>query len=333
MNSRFRPLTLATVALTALAFASGCETSKCKTDEGEDATCAESLVRYTVSGANETLTQPYTAGMSLVVDNVKGHVRINEDPGAAGEVSITVEPFTYRGNSKDAEAKDEMTSKLGKSFEADANDPNLLIFRTDQLDGASDELGATIYVSLPPEFNGNLKLNSSGAGNVEEGDIIANYVASAILVDMNSGDLGDCDLDGSPTVVNTVANCDGQVEITNVSDNVDVHTTGEFQDDEPFAIRVAWAGISDTATGGTISTDEGHVELAIPSTGNFTMVAAANYGGTVQETNTPDTCMSSGDQSTSDTVTCGTNGGTFTVTAGADDAFENPANVYLDFVP
>jgi hypothetical protein len=333
MNSRFRSLTLAAFVLGTLAFASGCETSNCTTEEGQDAVCAESLERYTESAINETITVPYEPGTSLVVDNIKGHIHVcaeNEQPnnadacgGAdaiAGEISVLFVPFTFRGHSKDAEARAEMEG-LMKTVQDDG--AGTITVRTDPAEGSSDEVGATLYVRLPPEFDGNLKVVNQGFGNVEEADIIVDTVSMSPYVYVQSDHgLGDCDVDGAPTVVNTEAYCRGQIEITNVSDNVTADSTGPFTDGDDFAVRVDWAGISDAATGGTIRSDEGHIELDVPSTGNFSIAATSNVDGAVNEEGTqPSTCSTEG-AGTSKTLTCGTGGATFTVTAATEESFD-----------
>ncbi len=149
MNPRFRSLALSALSLTVLLAASGCETSNCETEEGQDAVCAESLKKFTVDGTKGTIDVEYEAGSGdLVVDNIKGTIHVDEGLDA-GIISITFEPFTYRGHSKDAEAKDDIENKFSKSFEFD-EDQNTYVARTDRGEGSTDELGAEIWVELPP---------------------------------------------------------------------------------------------------------------------------------------------------------------------------------------
>lgn len=317
MNCRYRSLTLTAFALGALVVASGCEVSKCKTDTGQNATCAESLTRFTDSDANKTMQVDYMPGMDLVIHGTKGNIHVN--PGSAGVVAATFTPFVQLGHSRANDAKNMMENLLTVDVSASGNTVNVTTV-ADYAAGASDELGATIELALPPEFDGNLTVTNDGHGNAEESNIAVNAVGSAISATLTSYDLGDCDLDGAPSIVNTTVNCDGLIEITNVSDNVTAHSTSAFTDDQLADVRVTFAGISDTATGGTISTKNGRIELGFPLTGNYTIVANANADGVVNEGTLPTGCMVSG-AGNAKQVTCGTGGASYDINAGSDDAF------------
>jgi hypothetical protein len=326
MNPRFRSLALSALSLTVLLAASGCETSNCETEEGNDAVCAESLKKFTVAGAEQTLELDYEPGRDLVVDNIKGTIHVNEGLDA-GVITITFDPFTYRGHSKDAEAKDDIENKFSASFEW-VEDDNAYIARTDRGEGSSDELGAEITVELPPEFDGVLRVVNQGGGEVNPGNVIVNYTALSPTVNLeNKSSVGDCDLDGAETVTRTTADCGGQIEIRGISDNVDVVSTGLETD---LDILVEFASISDDAAGGSIKSDDGQVDVIFPPDSNFS-VDASTGEGVVTLFDLPDSCNAEGEDA-SQSVVCGADGSAlYTIQAGLDGVGDAPLN--LDFEP
>jgi hypothetical protein len=323
MNFRFRSLTVTALGLGALAFAAGCEVSKCETEEGNEATCAESLERYTRDGSDTTAEQPYEDGMDLVIDSVKGNIEVV--PGDPGVVVATFSPFTYRGHSKDAEAGEDITSGWSGEVVTEGNQITVITYQL----GGWDEVGANIKVWVPPEFNGAIKGVIQAEGSIEsEGNISfeEGAVGSAWSAHLESyGLAGTCNLDGSPTITETYASCEGEIEITNVSDNVTALSTGMADDADPYRVRVSFAAISETATGGEMRTEQGHIELNMPSEGNFQVTAAPNEDGVFNLTGAPDACESS-----DTTVSCGTGAAVFLATAGTDDSLD-PGNVNVDF--
>jgi hypothetical protein len=329
MNPRFRSLALSALSLTVLLAASGCETSNCETEDGEDAVCAESLKKFTIAGAEETLEVDYEPGSGdLVVDNIKGTIHVDQGLDA-GVISITFEPFTYRGHSKDAEAKDDIENKFSKSFEFVEAD-GAYIARTDRGEGSTDELGAEITVNLPPEFDGALRIVNQGGGEVNPGNVIVNYTALSSTVHLeNKSSVGDCDLDGSATVTTTTADCGGSIEIRGIADNVDVVSTGLETD---LDILVEFASISDDATGGSIKSDDGQVDVIFGNVAadelNFAVDASTGEGA-VTLFDLPDVCTAEGEDA-SQSIVCGADGSAlYTIQAGLDGVGEAPLN--LDF--
>ncbi len=332
MNPRFRSLALSAFSLSLLLAASGCETSNCETEEGNNAVCAESLKKFTVAGAEQTIEVDYEPGRDLVVDNIKGTIHVNEGLDA-GKISITFEPFTYRGHSKDAEAKDEIENKFSASFEW-SEDDEAYIARTDRGSGSSDELGAEITVNLPPEFDGALRVVNQGGGELNPGDVIVNFTALSPSVELeNKSSVGDCDLDGSATVTMTRAKCGGNIEIRGISDNVEVVSTGL---ETGLDVLVQFASISDDATGGSIKSDDGQVDVIFPGPNeddelpNFSVDASTGEGA-ISVYDLRDDCESDGDDAAQSFV-CGEGGNAvYTIQAGLDGVGDAPLN--LDFDP
>jgi hypothetical protein len=321
MNFCFRSLSLTAVGLSVLALSTGCEVSKCKTDDGSDASCAQSLKTFT--GTPETLETDYSENMDLNIYGVKGAIVLQ--PGVAGKVSVLFEPFTVRGHDKEADAQEDLTTGWTKDVRTDA-DLNQVIVETHQ-NGESDEVGAVMHIDVPPEFNGAITIVNRSAGNADDGriSIEGGGAASAWSVSMESLGLGDCNLDGSATITSTNVNCQGVVEITNVTDNVTAYGRGTMLDD-PFGVRVSFVAITDAATGGEITSEYGNVELNMPGDGNFQITGVPANEGAVQTGGTvPDTCEVS-----DNVISCGSGAAIFLANAGIDEGFD-PANVNVDF--
>jgi len=326
MNFCFRSLSLSVLSLSVLLAATGCETSSCTTEEGDDAVCAESLKKFTVSGTKQKLELEYEPGRDLVVDNIKGTIRVNEGLDA-GIITVTIEPFTYRGHSKDAEARDEIENKFSASAELN-EDETAYVVKTSRGKGSSDELGAEITIELPPEFDGAIDLLNRGGGEINPGNVIVNYTALAHSVYLvNRSSVGDCDLDGAETVTFTKAHCGGNIEIRGISDDVDIVSTGL---ETGLDILVEFASISDDASGGTIKSDDGQVDVIFPKGANFS-VDASTGEGKITLFDLPERCEADGDDS-AQSVVCGEDGkAVYTIRAGVDGVGESPLN--LDFEP
>src|SRR5688572_853954 len=125
----------------------GCEVTDCKTEEGQDAKCAESLEQFT--GAEQTVDLDYVEGASVTIDGNYGDIAVLR--GSPGVVSTKFKPFNWRGHGQEADAERELEDNLILDASADA-DGNITV--TTDRDGATNGLGSHITVYLPPEFNG-----------------------------------------------------------------------------------------------------------------------------------------------------------------------------------
>jgi len=310
-------LLLVTVFLVSLAGTSGCEAQNCETDEGEDAVCAKSLTRF--NGADITPDPlPYTAGTDLRVDGIYGNIRVVE--GSAGEVSIKLEPFNYRAYDAEDAARDELENNFDYSFD---DEGDAIVVTTGRHD-ATNGLGADITVYLPPAFDGALVLDNDSNGAVNPGDIDADFVASAWSVDVSTDSLGDCDIDAGGSVVFTRAHCDGAISVTGVVDQVDIASTGLGGD-----VSVSLASVSGSEAGGTITSEDGDIEVAFPSGSDFTVQAQSTEDGTVSASELDDACIAATAAETAKSYTCGDGGPSFVVTAGTDGV--GPSSVTLEY--
>lgn len=300
--------------------ASGCEVTNCTTEEGNSAVCSESLERYTLTdGEIEPDALPYESGMDIVVDGVYGAIQVEE--GTDGEVGVRFEPFTYRGHSKDAEAREELESLFDWSFEEDGNAINVA---TGRLSGSTNGLGAEITLFLPSDFDGELAVRNHSNGPINPGNIDVNFVGDATLLDIQADSLGDCFVDAAPSVVFSKVFCDGKIRLENASDDIMIASTGLGG-----GAQVMLSEIASDAQGGIIETEDGDIQFVLPA-GPLSIHAVSTEDGVVSEGDVPDDCNVDESSSREKTITCGEGGPSYDVAAGVDGV--GPSNVELTYL-
>jgi hypothetical protein len=303
-----------------LAAGTGCEVTDCTTEEGESAVCSESLQRYTLDdGEIEPDALPYSPGMHVSVDGVYGAIQVEE--GTTGEVSVLIEPFTYRGHSKDDEAREELESFFAWSF---IENGNVVQVTTGRLDGSTNGLGAEITLFLPSDFDGELAVRNRSNGPINPGDIDVNFVGEATLLEIQAESLGDCFVDGAPSVTFTQIFCDGEITLRDGSDNVRIASTGLGG-----GAQVRLSQVGSGAQGGFIETEDGDIEFVLPS-GPFSIQAEATEDGTVSEENVPGACELVESSSSQKDVDCGQGVPSYDLAAGIDGV--GPSNIVFTYL-
>jgi len=316
---RYGRLFLAACGVMVALGASGCEVAACKNDDGKNAICATSLTRFE-GDAIEPEALAYTPGTDVTVTGKYGDIRVVE--GVAGEVRVKLEPFNYRAHDAEAAARKELSENLDYSFAVDDLGISVETDRHDSKNG----LGADITLYLPPEFDGKLQLGNQSDGPVNPGDIEAEFVAAASSLILATGSLGDCIVNGAPSVGYTRAHCDGEIVLTNVSNGGMISTTGLDG-----AIRLELAQITDGGGGGSISTEDGDITVKFPSDASFSVNAFAHEEGTVTGASLEEVCEYESRADDAKSYTCGdaVGGPHYSISAGDDGV--GPSNVLLTF--
>jgi hypothetical protein len=312
-----------------LALTSGCEVSDCSDEETDsNGTCiqAESQTRF-VNPDSITDSTPWTSGTPVTIDGEYGHIVVRAD--AAGDaVSLDLEGFSYRGASKETEARAEIADNLKFSIGSDGTGVLVKTF-TEGTHGSN--LGANIIVHIPPSFDSELVIRNradGSIGNFEEFDIDVDSAGAATLVDQRTdSDIGECDLLGGPSVVSTRMNCGNFVRVLDVSDNVTISTrSGTVLDD---GVQLNVASVSASATGGTVETEDGTIAATFPVGGNFSIQALAATQGNVS-IDAAAGCTVEEAAPGSKTVTCGTGGPNYVLTAGKDSLGDSNVNIRFE---
>jgi hypothetical protein len=312
---------LVAVACTSLLSATGCEVQSCTNEEGERAYCLKSLKRYELEdGEIRPPALAYAAGTNVTVHGKYGDILVEE--GTTGEVSIVLDPFTYRGYDEENAARDELENKFDYSF---VDDGDALVATTGRHD-STNGLGLDIILYLPPEFDGALVLANDSDGPVNPGEIDAAFVGEATSVDVSTDALGDCHIDGAASVVFTRARCDGSIVVTGVSDEVDVVSSGLSGE-----IRVTLGSIGADSPGGRIESEDGDVTVDFPDGASFTVQAESSEDGAVNAASLDAACVGDEADETAKSYTCGDGGPNYVVKAGTDST--GPSSVALSYDP
>ncbi len=305
----------------------GCKTT-CGKDEQSGASGCTSKSLTEFKGTQESKSFAYAAGDSLTIETVYGVVNVEQ--GTADQVSVTFDPFDFEGYDE----KDIATRQMGSP----ANGGNLVLeagtgsVKASRSGDTTNGLGATITVSLPSNFSGTLTIINHGDGPVQHFDTNVDYVGQAVALNVTGeAGLGDCKIQGAPSVVNTKVDCAKEVDVYDVSDNVTITSREGLPFDDVAAVALRLSSISDTASGGKIHSGDGPVDITFPSGANFSVQASAPNGEVVEGT-VPAACVLDTAAATAKTVTCGSGGANYEVsTDGVNDSVFAAGRVILHF--
>ena len=309
MKLALRSFALLALLVPAAVLSAGCEVKDCQTDDGEDATCLESLTHYADPMYNKQAEVDYVAGKNISINGVYGAIKVQE--GVAGKVTATFAPFNWQSHNDEAQAYEQIRTNIDMVMEVDANED---VQVTTSRNGGGNGLGAEITVLIPPEFSGTLLVNNDSDGPMNPGNIEIDSVAQATALQVSTDNLGDCRINGAATVKSSNVVCSGEILLEHVSDSVIAQSSSDFTKDD---VIVTIDAISDTSTGGTITADAGNVQVTFPNTGNFAIDANVAGAGTVVPGTTPSTCMLTEAAGHAD-VNCGNGGPIYNLAAGMD---------------
>lgn len=328
MRTLLNAVSVLSLCASALVLA-GCEVTDCKTDDGEDAKCAESLQAYeAIEQVEET---DYVDGASVTIKGLYGDIAIL--PGDSGTVSTTFKPFNYRGHSQETDARRELAENLDLDVSADA-DGNISV--TTSRHDATNGLGSHITLRIPPEFNGTLIVQNEGDGVINPGLIDVKTVADATTLNVLNHGLGLCSVlrgdEDEPSIVSNLVDvdvrCESDIIVRGVNDNVVVKSTNAaFHSD----VVVEIVGVSADAVGGSISGENSNVQLTMPLAGDYEVVASVGSDARINQVDTAD-CEVSIDEETELQFVCGAGGPVYDVSATDDDTDDDDSsrvNVYV----
>lgn len=308
----FRTLGLLSLGLSLLSATTACEVACSEDEESRGGVCvAKSLTRY--NGTPVSQSAAWSTGGSLTIDGVYGDITVAK--GTADTVDVTFEPFSYRAH----DAQDAAVREMNENLVLEITDGTNVTVKTGR-NGGSNGLGAKITVLLPAAFDGAVTVTNQGNGPINPGDVKLDFVGTAPSVTLTNKELGNCKLQGSATVTTTNVSCDGEVTVLDVADNVTINATGLNTD---AAVTLRLASVSDTATGGSITSEDGHILLTLPSTGNYSVQATSPKEGTVDFGTPPAACNVAEASAASKTLTCSAGGANYVVTAGTDSLGES----------
>ncbi len=292
----------------------GCELQCTENENSQGGTCvAKSLKRF--KGEPQVKSVPWSAGESVEVQGVHGDIVVLE--GTGNEVVVTFEPFSYRAHDSGDAARQEMSENLVLSVEMDAG-VSIVTAR----DGGNDGLGARIVVALPPSFDGHLSVENAGASSINPGNLDVQFVGASPKVSLLNEGTGSCDLSGGASVTTTDVVCGGAAQVRGVADDVSITTMGL---ETGTAIVLELSAIGPNATGGKVVSRDGSIEVTFPVTGAYSVVASSPTQGEVEFGTPPSSCNVAA--SSPWTLSCGSGGASYTLTAGDQGLGESHVKV------
>lgn len=261
-------------------------------------------------GEPVALAVNYTPGQAVNVTGINGEIRF-EDGGRAGEVHVLFKPFTFDGYDEEEEAREAIANDLHVALaENDAGEIDARVTK----DG-SGSLGAHVIVSLPPEFDDRINIQS---GN---GQVDVEYVARASALGVHNRGAGDCLIAGQPTIRDTNVQCGFDIRVRDVADKVVVVSDGIGD------VTVSIASIAAGSGDGHIAAENGDVDLTVPaSVSDFSVQASAFGGGVVHEGDVPNGCQVQRAADNSKTLSCGA-GPNLIVVAGDQNSLSYNVNL------
>jgi hypothetical protein len=267
-------------------FVTGCECTEQEqsAEPGENnsnqqtVTECESLKKFV--GTSRSSSLAYTDGADLVVDGVNGNIEVNI--GSGTDVTVEFQPFSWRGHSKEADAKADIENDLVTTFTDDGS-MHVVVSRKD---GSFNGLGADIVITLPSGFNGGVDIDPNN------GFVEANLGGLAEFVTIKNDGSGDIDVTGASGPLNLV---------------------GEFD------ITVAVSEWS--ATDGSVKSNGGlgNVTITVPSGANGSIQATSQGGLVISPSPLPADWSEDAAGDNSKTFTFGTVDGGNLVVDGGDD--------------
>lgn len=325
---RASPITSAVFLAAALACGlsfSGCSVS-CIEDGSTTRCSAKSLQRY--DGAPVTPAPLDVApGTPITIDVQYGNVLVERS--TTGKLEVQFAPFVYAGYDEKASADQQLAQNLRLSA-AGGSGATVVVQRA----GGSNGLGANAVVRVPDQFSGTLTVVNRGDGPLNNFDLkITSVAAASALVVTNSSLLGNCWVQGAPTVRSSTVNCGEHISVFDVSDEVNITSTETSLESGSPAIQLRVASVTPGSRGGRIVSSSGAVSVIFPRAGGYVLNASSPVLGTVQEAALTPPCAKQESGPNAKIITCGS-GPTYELIAGASPNYigqPRPSDVQITF--
>jgi hypothetical protein len=311
MKARFGSAMVLVVA-TVISAATGCAVT-CIEDAGGQTCTAKSLKRFDGPvPPNQMLDR--APGAPVTIDVVYGNVLVQRS--VSGKVEVQFAPYDYVGYDDKAGADRELAQNLRTSAVAAGG-----ITVSVQRQGGSTGLGADTIVRIPDDFDGVLTIMNRGDGPLNDFDVRVDHVGRASALNVtNQSILGDCTIQGAPSVKSTTVRCAERISVLDVSDAVTIENAEEMSDGVAVTLRLA--GVAPTSPGGRIATNSGSIAVTLPGAGGYVVNAKSPVKGQVREGTLPRGCAVRGAPNEK-TITCG-QGPAYSMVAGARPEHPTP---------
>ena len=292
----------------ALSVSLGCQVG-CIEDASGTRCTAKSLAQF--QGQPSAPVQLDRApGAPVTVDVLYGNVLVQRS--TSGKVEVQFFPFVYAGHDEKAAADQQLAQNLRTTASA-AGGVSVTVRR----EGGTNGLGADAVVKLPDDFDGVLTVVNQGGGPLNNFNVKVEFVgrASALAI-TNQSQLGNCWVQGAPSVRSTTVQCGEDISVFDVSDELNINNTETMHDAQTPAVTLRLAAVSPNGRGGKVTTASGGIAATFPRAGGYVLNAKSPVKGAVQEGPLPPNCAKQEAGPNAKTISCGT-GPAYELTAGA----------------
>jgi hypothetical protein len=279
-------------------------------EDASGSTCTAKTLKRFDGPAQPPSVVPRTPGQPVTVEVQYGNILVERS--TSGQVEVLFEPFAYAAYDDKAGADRELAQNLVTSVASTGG-----ITVSVRRNGGSTGLGSDTIVRVPDDFDGALTVINHGDGPVNEFNVKVAHVgkASALMV-QNKSMLGDCWIQGAPSIRTTSIQCEERIWVLDVSDQVNIENGETSFDDQGPAITLRLAQISPGSSGGKIITASGSISATFPSSGGYVLHAKSPVMGSIQEGSLPTTCAAQQPAPNAKTISCG-QGPSYELLAGA----------------
>jgi hypothetical protein len=296
------------LAVASLVVIQGCSVT-CIEDASGTKCTAKSLKRFDGAPQPPQLLDR-TPGSPVTIDVYYGNVLVQRS--ASGKVEVQFLPFVYAGYDEKASADQQLSQNLRTSATAQG-----AVTVNVTREGGSNGLGADTIVRLPDNFDGALTILNRGGGPINNFDLKVEFVGAASALHVtNQSILGNCWIQGAPSVRSTTVQCGEDISVFDVGDELNINNTDTSHDGDTPAITLRLSSISPTGRGGRVSTASGTIAATFPSAGGYVINAKSPVKGVVQEGGLPGGCNKQEASPSAKTISCG-NGPSYELVAGA----------------
>jgi hypothetical protein len=267
-------------------------------------------------------------GAPLTINVLYGDILVQRG-SASGKVDVEFHPFVFAGYDEKAAADQQLAQNLRTSVIASGG-----VTVTVGREGGSNGLGADTIVRIPDDFDGPITVVNQGGGPINQFDLKVEFAGKATALNVtNQSLLGNCWVQGAPSVRSTTVQCGEDIGVYDVSDDVTITNNDNSHDLDTPAIILRMAGVSPSARGGKLSSASGAVKAIFPAAGGYVINAKSPVKGTVLEGQLPGGCTKQDAGANAKTITC-RGGPTYELIAGAaPDYVGEPkdSNVILEY--
>jgi hypothetical protein len=120
---------------------------------------------------------------------------------------------------------------------------------------------------LPDNLDGAITILNRGGGPINNFDCRVGAATALHVTNMSM--LGNCWIQGAPSVRSTTVQCAEDISVFDVSDELNINNTDDMHDIDTPAVTVRLNGVTPTGRGGKVTTTSGAIAATFPRAGGY----------------------------------------------------------------